>query len=283
MELKTFLSDHDKKETGRVPLSSFYQLPSDQFSFHEPKDYLRELGALDESSTLIGPQVIITNYVYGMSNCLSSTPYYSVCCLNECEGLLQQIETEVAKPSATAADILDALKRISSTSFDTTVTARFQTRLEEIAAKGNGKVPLHGRLFAQWLHYVFPRQCPFPHAAGSVKAQTQGERLTTDQDVIIEDDERAKHTQQVEKVTLSRKSQAEDNEDELWSWDEELMHASEHLEMHSTTDHGQAGPRLLPSLIALAILWGVKRMHAEAAKNSLLLPMTIQSVKSHDL
>merc|ERR1719160_569602 len=117
MELRSFLSDQDKKETGRVPLSRFYQLPDDKWSFHEPKEYLRELGALDESSTMIGPQLIISNYVYGMSNCLSSTPYYSVCCLNECEGLLQQIEVQIGKPSATPKEIVEALHRIQMNSF----------------------------------------------------------------------------------------------------------------------------------------------------------------------
>jgi len=33
-------------------------------------------------------------------------------------------------------------------------------------------VPLHGRLFAQWLHYVFPHECPFPHKNGAVSAST---------------------------------------------------------------------------------------------------------------
>ncbi len=33
---------------------------------------------------------------------------------------------------------------------------------------GYGRVPLHGRLFAQWMHHVFPRECPYPHVAGTV-------------------------------------------------------------------------------------------------------------------
>merc|ERR1719387_1072567 len=37
-----------------------------------------------------------------------------------------------------------------------------RSKLEEIAAKGNGRVPLHGRLFSQWLHYAFPYECPYP-------------------------------------------------------------------------------------------------------------------------
>merc|ERR1719263_1692745 len=43
-----------------------------------------------------------------------------------------------------------------------------ESQLHSIAALHDGKVPLHGRLFAQWLHYVFPRDCPFPHRAGTV-------------------------------------------------------------------------------------------------------------------
>merc|ERR1719343_1461059 len=30
------------------------------------------------------------------------------------------------------------------------------------------RVPLHGRLFAQWLHHAYPRECPFPHVSGAV-------------------------------------------------------------------------------------------------------------------
>merc|ERR1719254_383876 len=47
------------------------------------------------------------------------------------------------------------------------VTRTLSSQLEEIANAHDGKVPLHGRLFAQWLHYVFPRDCPFPHKSGT--------------------------------------------------------------------------------------------------------------------
>merc|ERR1719313_194924 len=52
------------------------------------------------------------------------------------------------------------------------VTDMLRSRLEEVASVHDGKVPLHGRLFAQWLHYTFPRDCPFPHLAGTVNPQT---------------------------------------------------------------------------------------------------------------
>merc|ERR1719310_2503417 len=52
------------------------------------------------------------------------------------------------------------------------ISARARDRLKEVAAHHNGKVPLHGRLFAQWLHFAFPRDCPYPHVAGTVKPET---------------------------------------------------------------------------------------------------------------
>merc|ERR1719159_2237172 len=141
MELRSFLSEADHSTTGRLPLVDFYKIgdSTDKFTFLETKEYLRGLGALDESSKVLGPQVLIPNYVYGMSNCLTSTPYYSVCCINACEGLLQQIEMQVAKPSATPAEILDAVHQIrtpflTSTSSDgSEISGKLQTRLEEMA------------------------------------------------------------------------------------------------------------------------------------------------------
>merc|ERR1740130_1685644 len=43
-------------------------------------------------------------------------------------------------------------------------------RLDEIASQHGGKVPLHGRLFAQWMHQAFPRECPYPHKIGTVSS-----------------------------------------------------------------------------------------------------------------
>merc|ERR1719215_1946267 len=40
-------------------------------------------------------------------------------------------------------------------------------RLDEIASHHGGRVPLHGRLFAQLMHHAYPRECPFPHVAGT--------------------------------------------------------------------------------------------------------------------
>merc|ERR1719267_200863 len=40
-------------------------------------------------------------------------------------------------------------------------------RLQKIAEKHGGRVPIHGRLFLQWMHMVYPRECAYPHLSGT--------------------------------------------------------------------------------------------------------------------
>eukprot|EP00405_Crypthecodinium_cohnii_P016736 CAMPEP_0206451196 /NCGR_PEP_ID=MMETSP0324_2-20121206/19190_1 /ASSEMBLY_ACC=CAM_ASM_000836 /TAXON_ID=2866 /ORGANISM="Crypthecodinium cohnii, Strain Seligo" /LENGTH=568 /DNA_ID=CAMNT_0053921017 /DNA_START=48 /DNA_END=1754 /DNA_ORIENTATION=- len=169
--MKHALVEMDTHNTGRVPLAKFYgsALESD-WRFGESEAYLRELGALDESSTWYGKQVIISNYIQATSNCIVAAPHYSVCCVNDCEAHLEEIEEAIKAPSATPEQLLAVVGNMSSHMLlDDAVpslTRSLKQQLQEIAASHDGTVPIHGRLFAQWLHYVFPRECPFPHKAG---------------------------------------------------------------------------------------------------------------------
>merc|ERR1719456_1950038 len=56
---------------GRVRLADFYKpaVHDGSWSFTESPDYLRQLGALDESDAT-NPRVIVSNYVNGPSNCI---------------------------------------------------------------------------------------------------------------------------------------------------------------------------------------------------------------------
>ena len=40
--------------------------------------------------------------------------------------------------------------------------------LTEVSERHGGEVRLHSRLFAQWLHYVFPQECSLLHKACTV-------------------------------------------------------------------------------------------------------------------
>jgi len=151
--------------TGRVRLSDFYKPALDgAWTFQESSGYLRSLGALDETDAL-RPSVMISNYVSAAANCIASSGFYSVCCKNECEGLLGHLEQNIGAPEAGPSTIAALTAKLPSrtVSAPRDIPAALMQRLNDIAASHGGRVPLHGRLFAQWLHHVYPRECPYPH------------------------------------------------------------------------------------------------------------------------
>merc|ERR1719261_271302 len=42
------------------------------------------------------------------------------------------------------------------------LTTQMLRQLDMVAEEHGGEVPLHGRLFSQWLHYAFPYECTYP-------------------------------------------------------------------------------------------------------------------------
>ena len=152
---------------GLVPLGRFYSQPENaEYHFTETREYLRQIGALQQSSA--GDlHVRISNYMTGPSNCIASSSYYSVCCLNECEGLMNELEAKILAPSAAPQHLLSLVVNMSSATIDAPrqISAPMEQKLREIAKQHGGTVPLHGRLFAQWMHYAFPHECPYPQIA----------------------------------------------------------------------------------------------------------------------
>jgi len=168
-EMKDILIEKDIHETGRVKLSEFYD-NGEGWQFTEPSEHLRLSGSLDESSSQLGPQVIVPNYIASMSNCITSAPFFSICCLNECDLIYEHIEAAIPYPEATVAQVLEAVESLPTFP---TVSPRMSAILEQISQLGGGSIPLHGRLFAQWLHFAFPRDCPYPHAAGTIASMLE--------------------------------------------------------------------------------------------------------------
>jgi len=94
-------------------------------------------------------------------------------------------------------------------------------QLEQIAKAQGGMVPVHGRLFAQWLHYAFPRECPFPHKMGMVSAVTPTQY---GDDYVASESDMKKHAANASKASIPISV----NKDELqwmsqWSPDEEFI------------------------------------------------------------
>ena len=95
-------------------------------------------------------------------------------------------------------------------------------RLEDIAEGHHGTVPLHGRLFAQWMHHAFPRECAYPHVSGTTNPRTPDEWMNeTGVDAVATEEEMQQYLErQRPRVT------AKDEDEEpamLWSTDEELL------------------------------------------------------------
>jgi len=177
-EIKASLIKMEDRGTGRVHLSEFYKpaLETGNWQFQESEAYLRQLGALDES--VPGkPRVIIPNFISSPSNCIASSSFYSVCCMNECEGLLGHLEQELASPEASSTAIARIVSNLPSSSVAAPrkLSPALLDRLGEIALEHSGTVPLHGRLFGQWMHHAFPRECPYPHVAGTTNPQSPDE------------------------------------------------------------------------------------------------------------
>merc|ERR1719517_330177 len=175
--IKAGLADMAFRDTGRVLLSDFYSEGlTGTFLFTEHVDYLRTLGALDESDPE-HPRVIIANYLASPSNCLVSTSFHSVCCFDECEGLMGHLERTIAAPTASPERIVELVSGLQSDSVDAprNLSALLVSRLWEMADHHDGSVPLHGRLFAQWMHHAYPLECPYPHAGGTTQPLTPDE------------------------------------------------------------------------------------------------------------
>jgi len=172
MDFKKRLMQVEENGTGRVNIADFYDqaLNKGNWEFSESVAYLRDIGALDMTSPT-RPRVVIPNYIHSQSNCVAPSEYYSVCCINECDDIHVQLESGLGAPEVTPPEIIDQISRVSSSTVPQgqSVSDVMRNRLKQIANAHAGRVPIFGRLFAEWLHHMYPRECPYPHVSGMRK------------------------------------------------------------------------------------------------------------------
>merc|ERR1719350_1614539 len=230
------------RNTGRVLLSAFYDAGfKGHFLFVEHIDYLRNLGALDESDPK-HPSVIIANYLASSANCLVSTSFHSVCCFDECEGLMGHLERSISAPTASPKRIAELVAGLQSESVDAPrdLSASLMSRLGEIADHHDGLVPLHGRLFAQWMHHAYPLECPYPHAAGTVQPLTPDEWMDETGAMALE----APMQHRVAHIKPEKTSSWEKSDELPWEVVEELV------VRHSTQKVGWLSQSMLRKIAA---------------------------------
>merc|ERR1719375_227373 len=201
--MKDKLIQMEYRGTGRVRLSDFYKPaldgdhPSGGFYFQESTGYLRQLGALDDSEP---PSVMIPNYINSKTNCLATSGFYSVCCIDECGNLLGDLEQKIGASKAKPAAIASLVSNLASSTVAAPhhIPSSLLGRHDEIAVVYNGSVPLHSRLFAQWMHHLFPRECSFPHMSGTTVSadasewmEESGETTRASQEEMLQHRERA--------------------------------------------------------------------------------------------
>jgi len=229
--LKTALMGLEDRGTGRVLLKDFYgSAQGGAWQFTESVEYLKSLGALD-GTTPASQSVIIPNYINSHSNCLASSSIYSVCCLNECEPLLGHLEREVDAPDADPERLLELVANLPSSTVKAPreISTELRNLLKEVAQQHGGKVPLHGRLFGQWLHHAYPRECPFPHKSGTTNPMTADEWISENgKGNVITQEEMQEH---IDAASMVCNSSAGDCADAaateptplLWTAEEELV------------------------------------------------------------
>jgi len=116
--------------------------------------------------------------------------------LDECEDLLGHIEEKLGEPEATPSEIAAVVANLPSETVlgNRNLSDSLLRRLDEIAQHhGGNHVPLHGRLFAQWMHNVYPRECSYPHITGTTKPQRAEERMASQGQVSATKDEMRQH------------------------------------------------------------------------------------------
>jgi len=164
--------------TGRVRLVDFYNtfLNEGAWQFQESAEFLRQLGVLDESDPS-STRLVIPNYLNMQANCANVSSFYDLCCIDTCEDLLRHLESRIKAPHATPEQILSLVSALPSVHVpgNRKLPAALVTKLHEVAEHHGGQVPLHGRLFAQWMHFAYPRDCPYPQVSGATKLMTHHE------------------------------------------------------------------------------------------------------------
>merc|ERR1719378_394336 len=96
--------------------------------------------------------------------------------------MMGHVEREIGAPEATPAEVISIVSGMSSSTVEgpRNLPTKLVNKLDDAAAQHGGTVQIHGRMFAQWMHHAFPRECPFPHVSGSITPVTPDEWLDSD-------------------------------------------------------------------------------------------------------
>jgi len=133
------------------------------------------------------------------------------------------VENNVKGNQVAPAVLLKLVPRIRSSTVHAPrkLSDTLKDRLTQVADANGGKVPIHGRLFAQWMHHAYPRECPFPHEAGTANPETPDEWMRS----AGQDTHRASEDEMRTHVSSATSDEEHAHGNDLpWSHAEELLH-----------------------------------------------------------
>jgi len=187
--------------------------------------------------------VIVPNYLSGPNNCIEASEVHTYCCKDECGVLVAEVERGIGAPMGATGDIARLVSQISSDTVEAprNLTSELMSKLESVATRHGGRVPLHGRLFAQWMHHAFPNECPHPHVSGTTAPKTTNAFKKSGGKVSVTTEERAQYIAAHTPLQETREDEADSL---LWSEEEELL---------SYDDFNLQSPWKIESLRPLAI------------------------------
>jgi len=246
-EVKASLMKMEYSGSGRVKLADFYApARNGQWQFQESLPYLKQLGVIDDFDRK-NPSVMIPNYVASHANCIATSGFYTICCKNECEGILGYLEQKIAAPEGKTGVIATLVANLSSSTVlaPRELSANLLRRLDDIAMSHNGGVPLHGRLFAQWMHHAYPLECPFPHVAGTTSSLTADDWEIENGVASVANDEEM--SQYVARASALAEEAKIDGGVAPWSFEEELL-------LGRTSSHGTTWSRVTSMPVSMRIV-----------------------------
>merc|ERR1719401_513089 len=124
--------------------------------------------------------------------------------------------------------------------------------LEEIAAHHGGTVPFHGRLFAQWMHHAYPRECSYPHMSGTLLPRTPTEYYKqTNENPAAAKEVMQEHIDSIKRLS----SDDQDDFDLPWTQEEELFVSR--MAAPKTTSSRSGFAVAMRSVVGLAAIFAV--------------------------
>lgn len=184
-----------------------------------------------------------------------------------------KIEAALQAPTGSATTLLSIVSNLtgSETRKSRAMLPELSEKLNDIGQLSGGQIPLHGQLFAQWLHYVEPYKCTYP---ATVSAQANWYKLKA----LVTDEQRASYAATLSDAAPTPES-AESNIITQWTNEESLPHqddsirdASERIEtskvLPKTSRASLRWAFMLAALISsLSVLWSFVRKAFQAYRH----------------